>query len=97
MSLSERLRAGVECAPWVIAEVERLEAENAALRELMNTYNLGGWTDSLELIKERDALRAALQDFDALIKHQYTGSQEAMSDLTYAAQQAAKILKGEKL
>jgi hypothetical protein len=35
-----------------------LEAENASLRTLLNTYNLGGWTDSLELIKERDALMA---------------------------------------
>ena len=42
------------------------------------------------------ALKSALQDFDALIKHQYSGTQEAMSDLTYAAQQAARVLKGEK-
>lgn len=26
MSLSERLRPGVECAPWVIEEVKKLEA-----------------------------------------------------------------------
>jgi len=48
------------------------------------------------LAKENVALKEALQAFDALIKHQYTGTQEAMSDLTYAAQQAARVLKGEK-
>jgi hypothetical protein len=42
------------------AENERLRAENAAIRELMSAYNLGGWTDALEPMKralaaERDA------------------------------------------
>ena len=32
MSFTKRLRAGVECAPWVIEEVEKLEAELAALK-----------------------------------------------------------------
>jgi hypothetical protein len=39
--------------------VKELEAENAQIRTLMNCYNLGGWTDSLALIKERDAIAAA--------------------------------------
>jgi hypothetical protein len=39
------------------AERDVLAAENESIRELMNCYNLGGWTDSLALIKERDALR----------------------------------------
>jgi hypothetical protein len=30
--LSDRLRANVECAPWVVSEVVEIEAENAALR-----------------------------------------------------------------
>ncbi len=42
-----------------------------------------------ELMKQ--ALEA-LEEFDALIKHQYTGSREAMSDLTHAAQQAASAI-----
>jgi hypothetical protein len=33
MSLSERLRPDVECAPWVIAEVKFLEAELSKARE----------------------------------------------------------------
>ena len=39
-------------------EVTSLERERDSLCELMNCYNLGGWTDSLALIKERDALKA---------------------------------------
>jgi len=30
--LSDRLRANVECAPWVVSEVVELEAELAALK-----------------------------------------------------------------
>ena len=40
----------------LLAEVERLIAENASIRTLMDCYNLGGWTDSLRLMQERDAL-----------------------------------------
>lgn len=39
------------------ARVDALVAENAALRTLMDCYNLGGWTDSLRLMQERNALR----------------------------------------
>jgi len=38
MSLSKRLRAGVECAPWVIEEVKKLEAEHQALSNDINDY-----------------------------------------------------------
>jgi hypothetical protein len=34
----------------------------------------------------------ALQEWDALIKHQYSGSRDAMSDMTYAAQHTAAVL-----
>ncbi len=37
------------------------DAEVAQLRELLNCYNLGGWTDSARLIKERDQLRTELE------------------------------------
>lgn len=32
MTLSERVRPGVEAAPWVIEEIKKLEAENARMR-----------------------------------------------------------------
>jgi hypothetical protein len=34
----------------------------------------------------------ALREWDDLIKHQYSGSREAMSDMTYAAQHTAALL-----
>lgn len=37
-------------------QVTELTAENEAIRELMNCYNLGGWTDALEPMKR--ALKA---------------------------------------
>lgn len=46
------------------AERDALKAENGQLRELMNCYNVGGWTDSLTLIKERDAFRARVQELE---------------------------------
>ena len=58
------------------------------------------------LLAERDALEAklakaveGLREWDDLIKHQYSGSREAMSDMTYAAQHTAALLaeiEGEK-
>ena len=39
------------------SQVEALTAENAQIRELMNMYNLGGWTDSLTLMQERDSYK----------------------------------------
>ena len=36
--------------------LHRLQSENAAIRTLMNTYNLGGWTDALGPMER--ALRA---------------------------------------
>lgn len=39
-------------------ENERLEAEIAALRALLDSYNLGGWTDAERLAKDCEALRA---------------------------------------
>lgn len=34
----------------------------------------------------------ALREWDALIQHQYTGSRDAMSDMTYIAQHTADLL-----
>ena len=41
----------------LIDAVEQLRQENEQLRSLLNLYNLGGWTDSLRLMQERDAAR----------------------------------------
>ena len=46
-------------------------------------------------INENERLRAALHEWDALIRHQYSGSQEAMSDMTYVAQHTAHLLYGD--
>ena len=51
---------------------------------------------SHEAADEIERLRAALHEWDALIKHQYSGSREAMSDMTYAAQRTAHLLHGEE-
>lgn len=54
-----------ECAAEIHrlqAQVEALTAENAQIRELMNLYNLGGWTDSLTLMQERDNLINLLEN-----------------------------------
>jgi chromosome segregation ATPase len=48
-----------------------------------------------EYEEEHSELRAALHEWDALIRHQYSGSQEAMSDMTYAAQHTAHLLYGD--
>jgi regulator of replication initiation timing len=44
---------------------------------------------------ENERLREALHQWDALIKHQYSGSRQAMSELTNAAQNTAQILYGD--
>lgn len=41
-----------------LAALREQAGEIAQLRELLNLYNLGGWTDAERLMKERDALRA---------------------------------------
>jgi len=42
-------------------QVKKLTSENEQLRSRLNCYNLGGWTDSLVLIKERDDLRVSVK------------------------------------
>ena len=46
------------------AELAKVKADEAAIRELMNVYNLGGWTDALEpmkrALKAEELLRVAL-------------------------------------
>jgi hypothetical protein len=54
------------------------------------------WDLLTEAADEIERLRAALHEWDALIEHQYSGSREAMSDMTYAAQRTAHLLYGDE-
>jgi len=51
-------------AELALCELRATRAENAAIRELMNSYNVGGWTDALgpmkRALKAEELLRAAL-------------------------------------
>lgn len=44
------------------AALAERDAQIAGLRELMNCYNLGGWTDAERLMKERNEARTALAE-----------------------------------
>jgi hypothetical protein len=49
-------------------------------------------TEIAELKAKLAELTSALKQYDGLIKHNYSGTQDAMSDLTYAAQNAHGVL-----
>jgi len=49
----------------------------------------------VKLKKKNAELVEALHQWDALIQHQYTGSKQAMSDMTDAAQHTAFLLYGD--
>jgi len=57
-------RKDVELNPLKLAgkvaldRIAELKAKESQLRALLDTYNLGGWTDAERLISERDALAA---------------------------------------
>lgn len=55
----------------------------------------GALQSLLEAEKEIERLLEALHEWDALIYYNYNGSREAMSAMTYAAQNTAAILYGE--
>lgn len=63
------IRIPAACLRESAAAIESLATENAAIRALMDIYNLGGWTDSLSLLEraeraeaERDALLQTLRE-----------------------------------
>jgi hypothetical protein len=73
----ERLRSwpvnmDVQDIRQAVSEIERLRAELTAVRELMNCYNLGGWTDALapmeRAIKAERELTKLKQDYDLIWK-----------------------------
>ena len=49
MSLSERLREGVECAPWVIGEVKMLEEQITTSQEVIE-FQKKAWTADHEYL-----------------------------------------------
>jgi hypothetical protein len=72
-------------------EIERRIMDSAFPKTSME------WWAHREIKELRDRLsdlEAALKNWDALIRHQYTGSREAMSDMTVCAQETAKLLYG---
>lgn len=85
---------------------EQLAAKDARIKELeaklsKRSYIFDGADNSVRqaTCENCDQLRAdlgmaveALNEWDELIKHQYSGSREAMSDMTYAAQHGQELL-----
>ena len=69
-----------------------LEEELARCNKIIDAYE----EEHSELRADNERLRAALHEWDALIEHQYSGSREAMSDMTYAAQRTAHLLYGDE-
>ena len=72
--LVEAARIAADSIREAAAELSRLTAENAALRELLNVYNLGGWTDAvgpmqraLKAETENAALRADAERLQYLL------------------------------
>lgn len=63
------------------ARIRELEAKNGALRELMNCYNVGGWTDAERLQKERDEARAELAAANERIRELETALRELLMAL----------------
>jgi hypothetical protein len=53
--LSDRLRPDVECAPWVIKEIKKLEAEKLALCELIREAAPLAWAHGHSVAVVEDA------------------------------------------
>ena len=64
-----------------IAERDALKQENLQIHTLMNLYNVGGWTDSLDLMKERDALKAECEGLRAELGDLPEAQAEMLSEI----------------
>ena len=87
----------------LLAEVERLHgllkclSRNEAEQVSRLIHERNELLDELERLRgatqaEVEKLRAALIEWDALIKHQFSGSREAMSDMQAAALNTKRVL-----
>ncbi len=93
---NERLNKSAEC----LAESRRIAVKDLAVLEGHMRLETGQWKVDydcaimdVEHLRERiEALTAALEKFDDLIQYQYSGSREAMSAMTEAAQEGARVL-----
>lgn len=100
------IRALYTSQPDTAAQIAELQADlrevEANFEEAINLWSEERCFSQDLIIKNRalqakfDVARSALEEWDALIKHQYTGTREGMSDLTYAAQGGAKALEAIK-
>jgi hypothetical protein len=61
------------------AELAKVKADEAAIRELMNVYNLGGWTDALEPMKRALKAEAERDAAVALVRKAFFAMQEPLS------------------
>ena len=83
-----------------IAEIRARHEVDAKIATVLNpelppTWTLAGWRahdDRAALLAEVERLRAALIEWDALIKHQFSGTRDAMSDMQRAALNTKRIL-----
>jgi hypothetical protein len=78
--LSERIRPNSEAAPWVIEAVQKLERENAALREAISgrTVSCGQCNT---LATENQAMREAIREAHNAIKASPYPDQQALAKL----------------
>ena len=69
MKLSDRVRPDVEAAPWVIEEIEKLQAERDALNDEVELKSLcikGMSEQADKLAAERDALKDHVHRLESL-------------------------------
>lgn len=78
----------------LLERAERAEADSAAVRELMNAYNLGGWTDAIGPMKR--ALKAEAER-DAAVKDgaNLRGECSVLADILRDAYAVIENVEGE--
>ena len=75
--------------------IDALVADNEAIRTLMDCYNVGGWTDSLALIKERDQLRAEVERLRDFVEEYIEAWDEGMAADGYLLRKAREALENK--
>lgn len=99
MNIKERLRrlsdrwGDMSVAPEALAEIERLEAENALKQKQFEEYMERSADDVVAIRAERDALKTANEWMEAaLLPHGYSNNSIAVQTLTVALSQLWKML-----